>query len=59
MQIVEGTGLLRQGFLEQSNVNSVKEMTKMISTTRGYESYQKIIQAYDESSRKLINQVGK
>lgn len=49
---------VKQGFLEMSNVNIVKEMTDMIATTRVFESTQKAISAYDSLSDKLINQVG-
>jgi len=47
-----------QGFLELSNVDSVKMMTEMIEVLRGYESYQKIIQSADETYSQAINQVG-
>jgi flagellar basal-body rod protein FlgG len=49
---------VKQGFLEMSNVNIVKEMTDMISTTRVFESTQKAINAYDSMADKAINQVG-
>jgi flagellar basal-body rod protein FlgG len=48
-----------QGALEMPNVSTIFEMTKMIETLRGYESYQKMLQAYDETDSKLINEVGK
>lgn len=50
---------LKQGFLEQSNVNIVKEMTDMITATRTFESTQKAIQAYDAINDKLVNVVPK
>lgn len=50
---------LRQGFVEQSNVNIVQEMTDMIATQRIFESTQKAISAYDSMSDKLVNVVGK
>lgn len=50
---------LHQGSLEMSNVNIIKEMTDMISTTRTFESLQKAIQAYDQMSDKLINNIPK
>lgn len=50
---------LKQGFLEQSNVNIVQEMTDMIATTRTFESTQKAISAYDSMADKLVNVVGK
>lgn len=50
---------LKQGFLEMSNINIVKEMTDMISAHRVFESTQKAIQAYDRMSEKITNVVGK
>ena len=50
---------LKQGYLEQSNVNIVQEMTDMINTTRTFESTQKAISAYDSMADKLVNVVGK
>jgi len=49
---------ISQGFIELSNVDSVKMMTEMIEVLRGYESYQKIIQSADETYSQAINQVG-
>jgi flagellar basal-body rod protein FlgF len=51
--------MLRQGFIETSNVNIVKEMTDMISATRTFETAKKAIDAYDSMNDKLINQVAK
>ena len=48
-----------QGYIELSNVEVVKMMTEMIEVLRGYESYQKVIQAADESNARAINDVGK
>ncbi|UKL13716.1 flagellar basal-body rod protein FlgG [Dissulfurimicrobium hydrothermale] len=51
---VEGTpgtdsfGTIAQGFLEQSNVDVVKEMVDMIVTQRAYELNSKAVQAADE-----------
>lgn len=47
-----------QGFIELSNVDSVKMMTEMIMVLRGYESYQKIIQTADKTYSQAINQIG-
>ncbi len=41
------TGRIVQGFLENSNVNSVKEMIDMITATRVYEANQKVITIHD------------
>lgn len=52
--------LIRQGFLEQSNVNTVQQMTEMIKVMRQFESLQKcmslIMNTINEQS---INQVGR
>lgn len=50
---------LRQGFIETSNVNIVKEMTDMITATRTFETAKKAIDAYDSINDKVVNQVGK
>ncbi len=43
-----GFATVRQGYLEASNVDPVKEITDMISAQRGYEMNSKVIQAADE-----------
>ncbi|SFF97600.1 flagellar basal-body rod protein FlgG [Neptunomonas qingdaonensis] len=43
-----GTGILRQGMLEASNVNSVEELVNMITTQRAYEINSKVISTADE-----------
>ena len=43
-----GYGTMRQGYLEASNVDSVKEITELISAQRGYEMNSKVIQAADD-----------
>ncbi|MFN3890875.1 MAG: flagellar basal-body rod protein FlgG [Beijerinckiaceae bacterium] len=43
-----GYGTIRQGYLESSNVDPVKEITDLISAQRAYEMNSKIIQAADE-----------
>lgn len=43
-----GFGTVKQGFLESSNVDPVKEITELISAQRAYEMNSKIIQASDE-----------
>jgi flagellar basal-body rod protein FlgG len=50
---------VKQGFLEASNVNSIKAMTDMIDVLRTYESYNKIIQVLNETTQKSINEVGR
>ncbi len=44
-----GTGLLRQGFVESSNVDLAREMVEMITALRAYEMNAKMVQTADES----------
>ena len=55
----EFSGIVRQGFLETSNVNTVQEMINMITLNRNYEANQKVIQAHDSIMEKSSNQIGK
>ena len=43
-----GFGSVHQGYLENSNVDAVKEITELISAQRAYEMNSKVIQASDE-----------
>ena len=43
-----GYGTLKQGYLESSNVDPVKEISDLISAQRAYEMNSKVIQAADE-----------
>lgn len=43
-----GFGSIQQGYLENSNVDPVKEITELISAQRAYEMNSKVIQAADE-----------
>jgi flagellar basal-body rod protein FlgG len=54
----EGTSV-KQGYIEQSNVIVTQEMIEMIETLREFESYQKVLQTFDETDAKVINDVGK
>jgi flagellar basal-body rod protein FlgG len=44
----EGTGFIRQGFIEESGVDVVKEISDLIEAQRGYELNSKVITASDE-----------
>jgi flagellar basal-body rod protein FlgF len=51
--------LVRQSYLEASNVDVVREMVGMIDTMREFESFQKAIQAFDEAADKVNNELGR
>jgi len=44
----DGIGTLRQGYLEDSSVDPVKEVTDLIEAQRGYEMNSKVISAADQ-----------
>ena len=48
-----GTGTLKQGFVETSNVNVVEELVAMIQTQRAYEMNSKAIQTSDQMLARL------
>ncbi len=50
-----GYGSVIQGFLEQSNVNAVGEITSMITAQRAYELNSKVIQTADEMLQSANN----
>jgi flagellar basal-body rod protein FlgF len=51
--------LLQVGHIEESNVNAIGEMVKMIQGMRSYESTQKLIQTLDRMAEVAIQDVGR
>ena len=49
--------VVRQGYVEESNVNVPQEMVAMIHSLRAFESYQKAIQVIDGLNNTATNQV--
>ncbi len=47
-----------QGFLEESNVNAVGEMARMIEVQRAYEYGQKLLDQHDERIRSVVRTFG-
>jgi flagellar basal-body rod protein FlgG len=58
-ELAEAAGLVQQGFLESSNVNSVKEMVEMMTMMRSYEANQKMIKIHDELIGKAVNEIAR
>ncbi|MEA2031380.1 MAG: flagellar hook-basal body protein [candidate division Zixibacteria bacterium] len=50
--------VIRQGYLESSNVDIVSEMVDMIIAYRSYEANAKAVKSQDDSLEKLFNRVG-
>jgi flagellar basal-body rod protein FlgF len=52
------TGRVVQGFIEQSNVNAVAEMARMIEVQRAYELGMKLIEQEDQRIKDTVNVLG-
>ena len=50
---------IKQGVLEQSNVNAVEEMVQMLITMRRFESLQKSMTFHNETLKKAVNELGR
>lgn len=50
---------VRQGYIEHSNVDPAQSMVDMMTALRAYEANQKVIQFYDRSMEKAVNEVGR
>ncbi|EET46561.1 flagellar basal-body rod protein FlgG [Thalassobium sp. R2A62] len=50
----DGLGVLRQGYLEDSSVDPVKEVTDLIEAQRGYELNSKVITAADQMLSSMV-----
>lgn len=50
---------LQQGFLERSNVNVEQTMIEMMQAYRTFEVNQRVLQTYDQSLDKAVNEIGK
>jgi flagellar basal-body rod protein FlgF len=52
------TGRVVQGFIEQSNVNAVAEMARMIEVQRAYELGMKLLEQEDQRIKDTVNVLG-
>ncbi|WP_010278964.1 flagellar hook-basal body protein [Paenibacillus senegalensis] len=50
---------LYQGYLERSNVDPAQALVDMMTALRAYEANQKMVQYYDRSLEKAVNEVGR
>ncbi len=55
--ILEDGFHIAQGFVESSNVNTIRTMTDMIETMRVFEAYQKVIQSSNETTARTVNEI--
>jgi flagellar basal-body rod protein FlgG len=52
---LNGLGIIRQGSLEKSNVEPVRELIDLITTQRGFELNSQAIQAGDQILQQIAN----
>jgi flagellar basal-body rod protein FlgF len=50
---------LQQGFIERSNVDGAQTVTEMMTALRSFEANQKMLQAYDQSMERAVNDIGR
>ncbi|EJW18440.1 flagellar hook-basal body protein [Paenibacillus alvei] len=50
---------VQQGYLERSNVDPTQSMADMMTAFRAYEANQKVVQFYDKTLDKTVNEVGR
>lgn len=46
---------IKQGYIEKSNVDAVKEMVQMITALRDFQTFQKAIQTYDDAIGRVLS----
>lgn len=51
--------VVRQGYLEGSNVDAATTMTQMMNAYRSFEMNQRVLRAYDESLGKAVSEIGR
>ena len=54
-----GNTMFRQGYFEESNVNPIYEMVKLITIAKAFQAGQKAIQAQNNTLEKAVNSVGR
>lgn len=58
LEVDPGALQVRQGFLENANVNSMQEMVQLMQTMRHFESMHKVALGYDEMLGSAIRRLG-
>jgi flagellar basal-body rod protein FlgG len=59
IKVGESKTTVNQGFIEQSNVNAITEMSALINANRNFETIQRVIKTYDTMSGKAVNEISK
>lgn len=54
-----GSFVVRQGWMERSNVDAARTMTDMLTVLRAYEANQRVITTLDGTLEKAVNEIGR
>lgn len=57
LKIEDIQSTVHQGFMEESNVNAIAEMSELIKANRHFESIQRAIKTYDQVSGRAVNDI--
>lgn len=55
----QDNAVIRQGYIEASNVDPAQAMVDLMAALRAYETNQKVVQFYDKSLEKAVNEIGR
>ena len=55
---LDGNNAVKQGFVENSNVNPIKELANLIAITKGFESATSMIERADQSVSRAVSELG-
>ena len=58
-EMIEYTGRVEQGFLENSNVQVVREMIELVTLSRAYEANSRMVQIHDETLGRAVNEIAR
>jgi flagellar basal-body rod protein FlgG len=49
--------VVHQGAIEQANSDPIRLMVSVLETSRAYEAYQKVVQAFDDTAKRAVNDI--
>ena len=55
--VITSSAVVRQGALETANVEPVRLLVSVMETSRAYEAYQKVIQAFNDTAGRAVNDI--
>jgi flagellar basal-body rod protein FlgG len=58
-EITSFNGTVEQGFLENSNVQAVREMVELVALHRAYEANSRMVQIHDETLGRAVNEIAR